>query len=118
MEVARLWYKDHQKLKLLEKLRHQVKPTPELQAVKWRRLEKRTSTLILKALPQDVVSAKDLSVLGMICRLMLNYQPGGGQEKQAVLAASLHRGPETSVKLSVGSNLGFVGRDGRSPMPP
>ena len=91
METARQWYKDHQKLKPLEKLRHQVRAPPELQVPKWRRLEKRASTLVLKALPesqrQDLIAAKDLSVLGMICRLMLNYQPGGGQEKQAVLAA-------------------------------
>ena len=78
MEVARQWYKDHQKMKPLEKLRHQVRAPPELQLPKRRRLEKRASTLMLKALPesqrQDLVSSKDLSVLGMVCRLMLNYQ--------------------------------------------
>ena len=89
--TAREWYKRHQVLKPLEKLRHQVKPPTELQAQKWRRLEKRASTLLLRAIPdsqkEDLVAAKDLSVLGIICRLMLNYQPGGGQEKQAVLSA-------------------------------
>ena len=88
---ARDWYRKHQSMKPLEKLKHSVKPSPVLQDGKWRRLEKRASTLLLKALPdqqkEDLIATKDLSVLGIVCRLMLNYQPGGGQEKQSVLNA-------------------------------
>ena len=89
VQESREWYRRHQAMKPLEKLKHAVKPSPELQSAKWRRLEKRSSTLLLKAIPpsqkEDLVASKDLSVMNILCRLMLNYQPGGYQEKQAVL---------------------------------
>ena len=91
VEESRAWYRKHQTLKPLEKLRHLTKPSVDLQATKWKRLEKRASTFLLKAIPEqqkeDLVASKDISVMNILCRLMLCYQPGGSQEKQAVLSA-------------------------------
>ena len=91
LETAKKWYKKHQSLKPIEKLQHKVSLTSELQQAKWKRLERRASNLLLRALPEsqreDIIAGKDLSVLAILTKLMVNYQPGGGQEKAAVLAA-------------------------------
>ena len=91
LEVAKKWYRKHQELKPIEKLQHKVMLTSELQKSKWKRLERRASNLLLRALPEsqreDIIAGKDLSVLAILTRLMVNYQPGGGQEKAAVLSA-------------------------------
>eukprot|EP00434_Breviolum_minutum_P044337 symbB.v1.2.039588.t1/scaffold6451.1/size17988/3 len=91
LETAKKWYKKHQSLKPIEKLQHKVSLTLELQQAKWKRLERRASNLLLRALPEsqreDIIAGKDLSVLAILTKLMVNYQPGGGQEKAAVLAA-------------------------------
>ena len=91
LETARKWYKKHQSLKPIEKLQHQVSLPSELEQAKWKRLERRASNLMLRALPEsqreDIIAGKDLSVLAILTKLMVNYQPGGGQEKAAVLSA-------------------------------
>ena len=91
IDAAKSWYKKHQQLKPIEKLKHEVKAPAALMQKKWRRLEKRGSSLLLQSLPdsqkEDVIAAKDLSVLAIITKLMVNYQPGGSQEKAAVLSA-------------------------------
>eukprot|EP00435_Cladocopium_sp_Y103_P020138 s2720_g4.t3 len=89
--AARDWYQRHQSLKPLEKLQHEVKTPQELLKKKWARLEKRVSNMLLQSIPEsqkeEVISTKNLSVLGILTRLMINYQPGGSHEKAAVLAA-------------------------------
>ena len=91
IDAAKSWYKKHQQLKPIEKLKHEVEAPAALMQKKWRRLEKRGSSLLLQSLPdsqkEDVIAAKDLSVLAIITKLMVNYQPGGSQEKAAVLSA-------------------------------
>ena len=46
------------------------------ESAKWRRWEKRSSTLLLKAIPpsqkEDLAASKGLSVMNILCRLMLN----------------------------------------------
>ena len=78
-------------MKPIDKLKHEVRAPPQLQQKKWRRLEKRGSSLLLQALPSsqrdDIVAGKDLSVLAILAKLLNNYQPGGSHEKAAVLAA-------------------------------
>ena len=70
MEAAKSWYKKHQLLKPIEKLKHEIKPPASLLKRKWRRLEKRGSSLLLQALPdsqkEDVIASKDLSVLAIV----------------------------------------------------
>ena len=89
--TAKQWYEQHQALKPLEKLKHAIQPTMELQQKRWARLEKRASSLLLEALPssqkEDIISTKSLTVLNILGRLMQNYQPGGAHEKTAVLSA-------------------------------
>ena len=89
--AARDWYQKHQSMKPLEKLQHEVKMPTELLKKKWARLEKRVSNMLLQSIPEsqkeEVISTKNLSVLGILTRLMINYQPGGSHEKAAVLAA-------------------------------
>ena len=91
LETARKWYLQHQSLKPIEKLQHKVTLPRELQRTSWKRLERRASNMLLRALPEsqreDIIAGKDLSVLAILTKLMVNYQPGGGQEKAAVLAA-------------------------------
>ena len=46
---------------------------------------------MLRALPEsrrkDIIAGKDLLVRAVCAKLMVNYQPGGGQEKAAILSA-------------------------------
>lgn len=46
MEAAKSWYKRHQLLKPIEKLKHEIKPPAALMQKKWRRLEKQGSSLL------------------------------------------------------------------------
>jgi hypothetical protein len=98
--AARDWYQCHQSMKPLEKLQHEVKMPQELLKKKWARLEKRVSNMLLQSIPEsqkeEVISTKNLSVLGILTRLMINYQPGGSHEKAAVLAA-LESPPEATT---------------------
>ena len=91
VNAARSWYQKHQTLKPIEKLQHEIKAPSEIQKAKWNRLERRASSMLLQAVPEaqkeDIIASKSLSVLGILTRLMVNYQPGGAQEKAAVLIA-------------------------------
>ena len=80
VNAARSWYQKHQTLKPIEKLQHEVKAPSEIQKAKWNRL-------VPEAQKEDIIASKSLSVLGILTRLMVNYQPGGAQEKAAVLVA-------------------------------
>ena len=79
---ARDWYKKHQFLKPLEKLKHLARPSAELLAPRWNRLEKRASTMLLRSIP--------------------DAQRGGGQEKQAVLLAI--ESPAEASSISEGTH--------------
>ena len=91
MQVANAWYKEHQELSPLERLQHEVKVPAELMVTKWVRVEKRACSLLLQAIPEsqkeDIIASRSLTVLGIVTRLMVNYQPGGANEKAAVLLA-------------------------------
>ena len=91
LQCAREWYTTHQAMKPIEKLKHSAIVPAHLDQAKWKRLERRSSTLLLKAIPEsqreDIIAGRDVSVLHILTRLMLNYQPGGSSEKAAVLGA-------------------------------
>ena len=91
MEAANDWYRKHQELTPLERLQHEVKAPKEIVGTKWARVEKRACSLLLQAIPdsqrEDIITSRSLTVLGIITRLMVNYQPGGAHEKAAVLMA-------------------------------
>ena len=83
------WYDEHQQLAPLKRIHHDPQPSSKLCQPKWCRLERRASTMLLRALPQtardEMVSTKKLSALGIICQLLKSYQPGGLGEKELVL---------------------------------
>ena len=101
VQTAKRWYDDHQSMKPLEKLKHEIQPSASLQQRRWARLEKRASSLLLQALPEsqkdDIISTKSLTVLNIMARLMQNYQPGGAHEKAAVITALETPAEATSV---------------------
>jgi hypothetical protein len=65
-------------------------------------LERRSSTLLLMAVQElqreELISSKQLTVLSIICRLLVIYQPGGLAEK-ALILRSLEL-PAEAVNLS------------------
>ena len=101
MEAAREWYVKHQTLKPIEKLRHEVALPASLRESRWTRLERRASNLLLKAIPEaqkeEVIASKNITVLGILTKLMVCYQPGGTQEKAAVLLALEQPGEATTI---------------------
>ena len=86
---ATSWYQRHLLLPPLERVAHHPTPSAELSQPKWIRLEKRASTLLLMAIPEsqreELVSSKRLTALGIICQLLVIYQPGGLGEKELIL---------------------------------
>ena len=99
MSEAYGWYQRHLQLPPLDRISHTPTPSPELARSKWSRLEKRASTLLLMAVPEgqreDLISSKRLTALGIICHLLVIYQPGGLAEKELILR-SLEQPVETS----------------------
>ena len=91
LSMVKEWYHDHMELSPLERVNHQPKLPKELQEVRYQRLEKRATALLMQAIPvsqqEDVIAGKEVTVVSILSRLMLSYQPGGLSEKSAILAA-------------------------------
>ena len=91
LEESRQWYQRHLTKSPLDRLTRQISPSAKLTTRKWARLEKRTTALLLSAIPEslreEVVSSKSLSTFGILVKGMIAYQPGGLSERQAILAA-------------------------------
>ena len=89
LQEAREWYEEHLRLAPLKRMGHEAKPSDELNQKRWSRLGRRASALLLTALPEgqrdDLVSAKRLTSLEIICHLLMTYQPGGLAEKERIL---------------------------------
>ena len=83
------WYADHLQQQPLDRAAHDPSPSKELTVGKWVRLERRASTLLLMAIPgeqrEELISAKRLTAMKIICHLMVLYQPGGLAEKELIL---------------------------------
>ena len=103
MEEARKWYERHQTLSPLDRVSHRPSPSDELAGMKWMRLERRASSLLLAAIPEgqreEMVATKNLTPLSMITKLMTIYQPGGLSEKSIILKA-LEQPPEATCLAS------------------
>ena len=99
MTEAYDWYQRHLQLQPLDRINHNPTPSAELARPKWSRLEKRASTMLLMAVPEgqreDLISSKRLTALGIVCQLLVIYQPGGLAEKELILR-SLEQPIETS----------------------
>ena len=89
MSEAYGWYQRHLQLQPLDRISHTPMPSSDLAKQKWSRLERRASTLLLMAVPEgqreDLISSKRLSALGIVCQLLVIYQPGGLAEKELIL---------------------------------
>ena len=96
------WYSRHLQLQPLDRVAHEPMPSGALTVSKWVRLERRASTLLLMAIPSDqreeLISAKRLTAMKIVCHLMVLYQPGGLAEKELILR-QLESPPE-AVSLS------------------
>ena len=89
IKEAEAWYKDHMQLAPLEKIQHGHATPSCLQDIKWQRLERRVSVMVLQSVPEQVkeelVASRRLEVFGIITYLHLLYSPGGVTEKQLLL---------------------------------
>lgn len=101
MKEAPQWHQQHL-LSPLDRVAQLPKPSSELSKQRWARLERRSSTLLLMAVQElqreELISSKQLTVLSIICRLLVIYQPGGLAEK-ALILRSLEL-PAEAVNLS------------------
>ncbi|CAL1129619.1 unnamed protein product [Cladocopium goreaui] len=89
LKEAEGWYQSHMKMSPLERLQHGHGTPPSLRQEKWQRLERRMSTMMLQAMPEQVreelVSTRRMSVFSIITHLYVIYCPGGISEKQNLL---------------------------------
>ena len=89
LKEAEGWYQSHMKMSPLERLQHGHGTPPSLTQEKWQRLERRMSTMMLQAMPEQVreelVSTRRMSVFSIITHLYVIYCPGGISEKQNLL---------------------------------
>ena len=96
---ARSWYDLHVQKIPLERLTHHPTPSGDLTLRKWVRLEKRAATMLLMGIPEsqreELIATKQISAMGIICRLFNIYQPGGLAEKEVILRA-LESPPEAN----------------------
>ena len=92
----------------IQRLSHHPVASEDLKRKKWARLERRAASLLMAALPEqlreEVISAKSVNALAIVCKAMLQYQPGGLSERSAILA-SLESPPECSTVASAISQL-------------
>ena len=91
----------------LERLSHEVKASSALSLPKWTRLERRAAGMLMAAIPQgvreEVVSTRQVTVLGIIAKLLVMYQPGGLAEKSLILTSLEAPREETSIQSAVQS---------------
>ena len=118
---AMAWYEEHMAMSPLDRLTHEVKPSPDLSKAKWSRLERRAAGLLMAAIPntireevvstrlsqipntirEEVVSTRSVTAMGILTRLFTVYQPGGLAEKALILSSLESPKEETSIAGAV-----------------
>lgn len=105
VECARQWYENHMKLSPIERLSHSPKPTKEMAQERWTRLERRASSMLMSAIPEqlreEIESNKAMMTLGILAKAMQLYQSGGLSEKSAILAALESPGEAPNVHTAI-----------------
>ena len=100
VKESKEWYEAHQKMNPMEKIHHEAKPSVALGDPRWTRLERRACMMMLQAVPEaqreELVSAKRLTAMQVLCHLLVTYQPGGLAEKEVILS-SLENPPEAQT---------------------
>ena len=111
IETVKTWYQSHMSMTPIQRLSHHPVVSENLKLKKWGRLERRAASLLTGALPEqlreEVISLKSVTTLGIICKAMLAYQPGGLSERSAILSAlqNAESPPECSSVSSATSQL-------------
>jgi hypothetical protein len=54
VDAAREWYEQHQLLSPIARFTHQPSPTPEMMQHRWSRVERRASSLLMAAIPDQL----------------------------------------------------------------
>ena len=100
VQEAQAWYATHQQMSPMERIHHEALPSKELEDPRWTRLERRASMMMLQAVPEaqreELVSAKRLTAMKVLCHLLVTYQPGGLAEKEVILS-NLENPPEAQT---------------------
>ena len=99
-QESEVWYQAHMLLSPLERLQHGHEVPLALNQTRWQRLERRVSTMMLQAVPdqikEELVSSRRMSVFAIVTHLYVADCPGGISEKQNLLK-SLEDPPEIST---------------------
>ena len=105
LKYTKKWYDKYMTEPPLQRLLLTPTPPSEVCNGRWRRVERRAVTLLMKALPdqvkEELIATKSLDVFSLICRLMLLYQPGGVAERSAILKNLEQPQEATSIQVAV-----------------
>ncbi|CAJ1452728.1 unnamed protein product [Effrenium voratum] len=105
LKHTKKWYDKYMTEPPLQRLLLTPTPPSEVCNGRWRRVERRAVTLLMKALPdqvkEELIATKSLDVFSLICRLMLLYQPGGVAERSAILKNLEQPQEATSIQAAV-----------------
>ena len=89
LKHTKSWYDKYMTEPPMQRLLMTPTAPLEVSNGKWRRVERRAVTLLMKALPdqvkEELIATKSLDVFSLVCRLMLLYQPGGVAERPSIL---------------------------------
>ena len=100
--AAREWYEQHQLLSPIARLTHHPQPTEEMAQQRWSRVERRASSLLMAAIPdqlrEEVVASKAVNALAILAKGMQLY------ERSAILT-SLESPPEAATIASAITTL-------------
>ena len=104
LQEAKRWYGDNMQEAPLKRLT-MVPKVGESQSSRWRRVERKAVTLLIKAVPDavkdEVVATKSLNAFSLVCRLMMMYQPGGIAERAGILRNLEQPGEATNIQAAV-----------------
>ena len=104
LQEAKRWYGDYMQETPLKRLT-MVPKVGESQSSRWRRVERKAVTLLIKAVPDavkdEVVATKSLNAFSLVCRLMMMYQPGGIAERAGILRNLEQPGEATNIQAAV-----------------
>ena len=88
-DASQQFFEQYQSADQFTRLTLKPAVSPELRDQKWVRLDKRATTMLLQAVPEDVrkelVAVRARSALEVMCRLMVLYRPGSAIEKSQLL---------------------------------
>ena len=89
LSVARRTYREYVNASPITRLTLEVNIPAELKAERWSRLERRTMTLLLNAMPRtmkdDAITHRIASAPSLLYRMFVIYQPGGASERASIL---------------------------------